>query len=96
MSQQMSINVEVVNAGVKQISDAIAVINQRNTAFLQLLQGHNQKTENKFTLLKTLEDKISQEAENINKTIQATEEIKQALDRYAALAAEVDDDSVFR
>lgn len=96
MAQVMSIDSEAVGAAVNQISVAIADIDTRNKKFLALMQEKNEATQGKFSLLKSLEDRIQEEAENFKTLIQATEDIKDSLRRYAEMAEAADDDSDFR
>ncbi len=95
-SQQMSIDAEAVAAAVNQIDIAIEDINTRNAKFISLLTDTNSKTKGKFTLIKTLQERVEDEAKNINETIKATEEIKAALRKYTDMAEEANDDSAFR
>lgn len=94
--QIMSINTDVVNTAINQISVLTADIQTRNKKFIELLNAKNEVTGGKFALLKTLEDKIVQEAQAFDKVLEAQEEIKASLSRYAELAEEANDDSAFR
>lgn len=93
---QMSINTDVVGAAVNQISNYIDDIATRTKKFCDLVSEKNAQTNNKWTLLKTLEEKLAQETKNVNDIITSMDEIKSALDKYAEVAAEVDDDSDFK
>lgn len=95
-SNQMSIDSEAVMAAVNQIDVAIEDINTRNKKFLTLLDEKNQATQGKFGLIKTLQDRVEDEAKNINQTIEATEMIKESIRRYEGIAEEANDDSEFR
>lgn len=96
MAQQMSLNLDVVAAGVNRIETLTHDIETRNNKFISLLQEKNDATQGKFALLKTLQGRVEEEAENFKKLIEAQEEIKQSLDRYSDLAEEANDDSAFR
>lgn len=94
-NQQMSIDYDAVMAAVNQIDVAISDINTRNKKFIELLEEKNQQTSNKFSLIKTLQTRVEEEATNIKRTIEATESIKEALRAYADMAADANDDSEF-
>ena len=96
MSEVMSINTDAVSAAINQISVCTADIATRNQKFLDLLRQKNEATSGKFTLLTTLEKGLETETVNFNKLIETQEEIREALNRYADLAAEANDDSAFR
>lgn len=95
-AQVMSIDSEAVGAAVNQISVCISDIDTRNKKFLALLQEKNDATQGKFSLLKTLEGRIQEEANNFQGLIAASENIKDSLRRYAEMAEAADDDSDFR
>lgn len=94
--QVMSLNLDVVNTAINQISILTSDIQTRNKKFIELLNSKNEATGGKFALLKTLEERIIAEAQNFDKVLDAQEEIKQSLSRYAELAEEANDDSAFR
>lgn len=96
MSQQMSINSEAVASAVNQIDVAIADIETRNKKFLELLEEKNDQTKGKFPLVKALMPRIEEEANNINKAIEATEAIKESLRKYENLAEDATDTSWMR
>lgn len=96
MAEVMSINTEAVGAAINQISVYTADIATRNKKFLELLNEKNQATQGKFTLLKTLENKLTEESHNFDALIGTQEEIKDALNKYAELAEEANDDHAFR
>lgn len=95
-SGQMTLDSAAVAAAVNEISVCIDDINTRNTKFLALLEEKNNATQNKFTLLKTLQTRIEEEAGNLQGAIAATEAIKDSIRKYEDMAAEVDDDADFR
>ena len=90
---QMSINTDVVGSAVNQISVRVADIETRTNKFLNLVTEKNSETSNRWSLLKTLQDKLAVETENVKRIIAAEDDIKADLNRYAEAAAEVDDDS---
>lgn len=95
-ANQMSIDSEAVMAAVNQIDICIEDINTRNAKFLSLLEEKNTQTKGKFTLIKTLQERVQDEANNIKQTIQATESIKESIRKYEELAESANDDSDFR
>jgi len=95
-NQQMSIDYEAVMAAVNQIDVAISDINARNKKFVAILEEKNQQTKNKFAVIKTLQSRVEEEAQNIQQAIQATESIKDAIRRYVDLAEQANDDADFR
>ena len=94
-NNQMSIDSEAVMAAVNQIDVAIEDINTRNKKFLALLEEKNQATQGKFGLIKTLQERVGDEAKNIQQTIAATETIKESIRKYEDLAGAANDDSAF-
>ena len=96
MSQQMSLNYDVVSAAVNRIETLTSDIETRNKKFISLLQEKNDATQGKFALLKTLQTRVEEEAANFKKLVAAQEEIKDSLERYSNLAEEANDDSAFR
>ncbi len=93
---QMSIDSQAVAAAVNQIDLLIADIDTRNKKFITLLTEKNQVTKGKFQLLKTLQERVEQEANNIKGAIDATETIKEAIRKYEDMASDVNDDTAFR
>lgn len=96
MAQVMSIDSEAVGSAINQISVCIADIDTRNKKFIALLQEKNEKTQGKFALLKTLEARVAEEADNFTQLIATAESIKDSLRRYEGMAEEANDDSDFR
>lgn len=96
MGGQLTINSEEVAAAVNQIDICIADINTRNDKFIALLNEKNEATHHKFPLLSTLQKRVEDEAANLQKAIQATEDIKEAIRKYVEQAEEASDDSAFR
>lgn len=92
----MSIDVDEVSMAVNKIAESISIIQSKNKAFETLLAESNQKTEGKFDLTKSLQKRIEEEAQNINGIVEAANQINEALNAYANLAAEASDDSAFR
>lgn len=95
-NQQMTLDSQAVMAAVNQIDVCIADIDTRNKKFLSLLEEKNAQTQNKFTLIKTLQERVSDEAKNIQQAIAAAESIKESIHKYEALAEDANDDSDFR
>ena len=96
MGNQMTVDSEAVAAAVNMIDIDISDINTRNQKFLALLEEKNMQTKGKFPVIKSLKDRIVNEAKNIQQAIAATEAIKDALRKYEELAAAASDDTVFR
>lgn len=96
MGNVMSIDTDKVSATINQISDLITEVQKKNTEFIARLESCNQKAGGKFKLTKTLEERIREEARNINLLVETAGTITESLNRYAALAAEANDDSDFR
>lgn len=96
MAQQMTIDSEAVKAAVNQIDVCIASITTWNNKFLALLEEKNQQTKGKFSLVKTLQQRVEDETKSIKAAVEATETIKESIRKYEELAAEADDDSAFR
>lgn len=96
MGQQMSIDTDVVGAGVNRISVLMSDIKARTDAFIAKVNEKNQETEGKWNLIMTLEERLKEESKNIANIIEAQDSIRAALDRYAEQAAEADDDSALR
>lgn len=90
---QMSINTDVVGSAVNQISVYVDDIATRTKKFRSIVADANATTNNKWALMKKLEEKLEQETNNVNDIITAMDEIKVALDKYAEAASEVDDAS---
>ena len=96
MANPMSLNTDEVSLAVNQINDLISEIQKKNTEFIALLESSNQKVGGRFQLTVTLETRIREEAAQINKLNEAAESIIEALNRYAEMATEANDDSAFR
>lgn len=96
MSQQYSINSERVAAAVNQIDVHISDIDTRIKKFISLLTEKNAQTHNKFQLIKTLQDRVEDAANNIKNVVNACESIKDSVRAYTSLAEEANDDSEFR
>lgn len=91
MSQVMTIDAEAVAAAVNQIDVAIQDINTRNQKFLEILDNANTQCEGNFPPIPHLIEDIGREAENLKKTQDAVEAIKDSIARYTALAEEAAD-----
>lgn len=96
MANPMTLDTDRVAATINQISDLINEIQKKNTEFIGLLEQNNAKSGGKFKLTKTLEERIREEARNLNGLVETAELINEALNRYANKAAEASDDSAFR
>lgn len=96
MANPMTLDTDKVSATLNQISDLITEVQKKNTEFIALLEQSNQKANGKFKLTKTLEERIREEARNINLLVETADTITEALNRYADKAAEANDDSAFR
>ena len=96
MGQAMSIDTDKVSATVNQIADLVGEVQRKTTDFIALLESCNQKVNGKFKLTKTLEERIREEARNINLLVETADAINASLNRYAELAAEASDDADFR
>lgn len=96
MANPMTIDTDKVSATINQISDLITEVQKKNTEFIALLEGNNAKAGGKFKLTKTLEERIREEARNINLLVETADLITEALNRYADKAAAVDSDVEFR
>lgn len=96
MGGQMNFDSEAVYSAVNQIDVAIADIETRNKNFLAQIEEKNQRLNNKFAIIKTLEQKVKEEADSIKHTIEACDAIKEALRKYEAQLDEANDDSEFR
>ena len=96
MAEMMSIDIDEVSMAVNKIAESISIIQSKNKAFETLLAESNHKTEGKFDLTKSLQKRISEEAQNIDGIVEAANQINEALNAYANLAAEASDDSAFR
>jgi hypothetical protein len=92
----MTLDVEAVSAAVNQIDLAIGDIKTRNEKFLSLLEEKNNETKGKFSLIKSLKERVTDEEKNISAAIAATESIKESIRKYTAMAEDADDDSAFR
>ena len=90
---QIAINTDVVGSAVNRISQLVSDINTRTDKLLQTLKEKNAETKNKWTLLKKLEDKLTDEANNVKAIENAVEEIKAGLNKFIELAEEADDAS---
>lgn len=95
MGEMMSINTERIFPALNEISVRIQDIETRNKKFLALIEETNQRTDGKFALMKALQTKVEEEAVNITGSVQAVEEVEQALQKHIELAEEADDASVF-
>lgn len=96
MAQQMSIDTEKVGAAINRISQLTSDVKTRTDAFVQKLVEMNATTGGRWSLIKTLQVKIEAEVANIKGIVETQDAIKRGLDRYAELAAEVDDDREFQ
>lgn len=95
MAQQISIDTERVGSAVNRISLLTSDIQTRTNAFVEKLSEHNAATNDKWALLKNLQSKLEAEQQNINAIVEAQNDIKRGLDKFAEMAAEVNDDSAF-
>lgn len=95
MAGQMSIDTERVGAAINRISQLTSDVKTRTDAFVRKLSEMNTNTGGRWKLIVTLQSKIEMEAVNVNGIIESQDIIIKALDKYADLAAEVDDDRAF-
>lgn len=96
MAQIMSIDTEKVGSAINRISQLTSDIKTRTDAFVSKLTEMNASTGGRWTLIKVLQTKIEAENANITGIIEAQDVIINSLNRYAELAAEVDDASAFQ
>lgn len=96
MAQQMSIDTEKVGSAINRISQLTSDISTRTNAFVQRLTELNTSTGGRWSLIQVLQTKIEKESANIAGIVEAQDVIMRALDKYAELAAEVDDASAFQ
>ena len=96
MAGQMSIDTERVGSAINRISQLTSDIKTRTDAFVNKLTELNASTGGRWKLIKTLQLKIETEGANISGIIEAQDIIIRTLDKYAEMAAEVDDDREFR
>jgi Tfp pilus assembly protein PilN len=94
--QVMSVNLELVGSTINQISSELACIQAVTLKLHDKILEKNNATQGKFALLDTLSARVEEETHNVEKLVEAQEEIKQSLNRYAELADEANDDSAFR
>lgn len=96
MAQQMSIDTDKVGSAINRVSQLTSDIKTRTDAFVSRLIELNSSTKGRWSLIVTLQTKIEAESANITSIIEAQDVVIRALDKYAELAAEADDDSAFR
>lgn len=96
MSQQMSLDTEAIAAATNSIDADLADMQTAMNQFLQLLNEKVQDTKGDFALIKTLEEKLQEEAANIKKLAETVEEIEAVSRKYVEQAEEANDDSAFR
>lgn len=96
MAGQMSIDTDKVGAAINRISQLTSDVKTRTDAFISRLIELNNTTKGRWSLIVTLQTKIEAESANITSIIEAQDVIVRALDKYAELASEADDDSAFR
>jgi len=94
--QVMSVNLELVGSTINQISVCTAYIQTLTKKLNDLILEKNKDTQGKFALLNTLSARVEEETHNVEKLIEAQEEIKESLRQYSDLAEEANDDSAFR
>ena len=94
--QQMTFDSEAIAAAVNQIDVAISDIETRNNKFIALLEEKNNQTHGKFPLVSALKPKVEAEAQNFKAAIEATESIKESIQRYQNLTEEANDTSWMR
>lgn len=92
----LQIDVEAVNSAVNRIDTLTSDIETRTQKFLDLVSEKNEESNNSVALITELQKKLVQEQENITKLVEAQEEIKQSLTRYANALDEATDSSAFK
>lgn len=88
---QMSINTQEVYHAYNTIATYAAEISVLVQNFLKSLEDANTKTQGKFPLVSALVPKIQEEVSNIAKVDEVLESIKDACDKFVALAEEATD-----
>lgn len=89
--QRMSIDADVLSAAVRELTEAVTIINTKSNQFLQLVQETNQQTQNRFALTMELVPVLEEQRNKIQTTIKTVGEIEEAVKRYMALAEEAAD-----
>lgn len=92
----MNFDSQGVYAAVNQIDVALQDIETRNKNFLSQIDEKNQRLNGKFAVIKTLGAKVEEEKASIQRCIEASDVIKEALRKYEAQLADANDDSDFR
>ena len=96
MSQMMSIDTDNVSAAVNRISTLLSDIDTRTNKFIELVKRTNEESHGNFQLIVTLEERLCEEAKNVNDIVVAQDEIKESLRKYTELSEDADDDTELR
>lgn len=87
---QMSINMDVVTTAANQISQLVTDLDTRTKKYKQQVEEAHNTTGGKWTLLGKLKQSLEAEVRCVSDINTALDSIKESLNRYADLMAEVD------
>ena len=90
---KLQIDVEAVNSAVNRIDTLTTDIETRTKKFIEHVKEMNDDSKNSVALLVNLNQRLQEEHDNIVKLIEAQEEIKESLSRYASNLADIADGS---
>lgn len=91
----LKIDVDVVGSNVNRISQLTSDISTRTQKLAALIEEKSNESNNSLPFLTQLQSKLEEEKQNIDKLIEAQDEIKRALVTYADNLAEIVDASEF-
>lgn len=92
----LQIDVDAIRASVNRIDTCITDIATRTQKFIELVEEKNKESGNSVALINTLGDKLQAENENIQKVLEAQNEIKANLQKYIEMLEDATDDGAFR
>ena len=91
----LKIDVDVVGSNVNRISQLTSDISTRTQKLAALIEEKSNESNNSLPFLTQLQSKLEEEKQNIDKLIEAQDEIKRALVTYADNLAEIVDAGAF-
>lgn len=91
----LKIDVDVVGSNVNRISQLTSDISTRTQKLAALIEEKSNESNNSLPFLTQLQSKLEEEKQNIDKLIEAQDEIKRALVTYADNLAEIVDAGEF-
>lgn len=92
----LKIDVDVVGSNVNRISQLTSDISTRTQKLAALIEEKSNESNNSLPFLTQLQSKLEEEKQNIDKLIEAQDEIKRALVTYADNLAEIVDAGEFK